>query len=90
MEIEMEIYKKIITVNDQSQKVVMDNVDRLLFFMYEHSPNVEFFRINWKYSEKCPFAKDLLLEWSCPKQPERSKREDHESGCGALNTVETS
>ena len=22
-------------------------------------------------------------------QPERSKREDHESGCGALNTVET-
>lgn len=24
-----------------------------------------------------------------PDQPERSKREDHESGCGALNTMET-
>ena len=24
-----------------------------------------------------------------PNQPERSKREDHESGCGALNIVET-
>ena len=31
---------------------------------------------------------DLSLCKDC-NQPERSKREDHESGCGALNSMET-
>jgi len=37
-------------------------------------------------------AKEMRSRSESPwlkSQPERSKREDHESGCGALNIVET-
>jgi hypothetical protein len=43
----------------------------------------------------CKDRKGLLLQTSAAEyilftyQPERSKREDHESGCGALNSMET-
>ena len=40
----------------------------------------QWYRI-WTSNEK-----KLFLEFI---QPERSKREDHESGCGALNSMET-
>ena len=34
-------------------------------------------------------VKDVLKSFFDQYQPERSKREDPEKGCGALNTVET-
>ena len=44
---------------------------------------IENFFDNWVQEEVnfCPY---------CGYQPERSKREDLETGCGALNMVETS
>ena len=38
--------------------------------------------------EKC-IGRQLIQDLRDYLHPERSKREDHESGCGALNIVET-
>lgn len=76
---EQENYEKIITINDESYETIRYCVDRLIFFMFEENsnPNVEYFSLRLKDSEKSPFSKDLLLEWSCLKQPERLNPEDH-------------
>jgi hypothetical protein len=70
---EAEHFEKIITVNDWSYEAIRHCVDKLLFSMFKENANlhVEYFRLRLKDSERSPFSKDLLLEWVCPKQPER-------------------
>lgn len=41
------------------------------------------------YCEEKQVIKEFIQTFFNQYQPERSKREDHESGCGALNIVET-
>lgn len=56
------------------------NKDSVKYFMTEMSQK-EFEERN-KDKIKCTYEFNRI-------QPERSKREDHESGCGALNSMET-
>lgn len=76
---EAEHYEKILTVNEFSYETIRHCIDKLIFFMYKENKNkqVEYFRMRLKDSEKSSFAKDLLIEWVCPKQPERLNPEDH-------------
>jgi hypothetical protein len=75
---ETEHFEKIITVNDESFEIIRHYIDKLLFFMYKENSNkkIEYFILRLKDSEKSPFSKDLKLEWSCLKQPERLSPED--------------
>lgn len=58
--------------------------NELVNFLLEHD------ELSWEISGK---VEEVLLkaidEFFDKYQPERSKREDHESGCGTLNIVET-
>lgn len=67
-----ESFQKIITLNDQSYEQIIHCVTKLLYFMFfeNENKNVEYFRLRLKDSERAPFAaKDLLMEWTCYKEP---------------------
>ena len=36
---EQEQYEKIITINDESYEVIVDRIDKLLFFMFKENQN---------------------------------------------------
>ena len=52
--------------------------------------DVEIYQPECRYKQKTTRRNFLLTDTKSTKEDrERSKREDHESGCGALNSMET-
>ena len=59
----MDKYQKIITVIELEKETICSSINMLMDFMFKKTPYPQYFQLRLKDSEKCPFAKDLLLEW---------------------------
>jgi len=57
-------------------KVIIDNIMKLMYFMFEYYPRETYFSIHTRDSIKCHNAIEIVLRWEDLNQPERSKRED--------------
>jgi hypothetical protein len=69
VKIEQELFEKVITINDYTDRAaVLNSCLMLLDFMFNHSKIPEYFRLRLKDSERSPHAKDILLEWSRIKE----------------------
>lgn len=74
---DVDIYKKTVTINDQSNNI-FEKISYYLFDImfkncHEKNESLQFFRFNLTHSENSKDAKDLILEWAVlpSYQPER-------------------
>ena len=67
-------YEKIITINDESELSMNKCVNILLHLMYSQTPETAYFKLRLTDSQKCPFSKDLILNW-CKRKHEKEPHE---------------